>query len=103
MILSLVPPEQSHGRWPDALVTRLSITATDLARCVYRGEVVRVMLMIENKIALLAVFCFFLAIVVWIFWAYHMWLTATNMTTNESIKRGRVRARILSACLLRLS
>lgn len=55
------------------------------------------MLMIENKVALLSVFCFFLAIVVWLFWAYHMWLTANNMTTNESIKRGRVRNRILSA------
>ena len=62
----------------------------------------RVMLMIENKIALLSVFCFFLAIVVWLFWAYHMWLTANNLTTNESIKRGRVRARILSAYELRL-
>ena len=63
----------------------------------------RVMLMIENKIALLSVFCFFLAIVVWLFWAYHMWLTANNMTTNESIKRGRVRARILSAYEFKLN
>ena len=70
---------------------------------VYRGEVVRVMLMIENKIALLTVFCFFLAIVVWLFWAYHIWLTANNMTTNESIKRGRVRGRILAAYLLQLN
>ena len=64
---------------------------------VCRGEVMRAMLMIANKVALLSVFCFFLAIVVWLFWAYHMWLTANNMTTNESIKRGRVRNRILSA------
>ena len=61
------------------------------------SETVRVMLMLENKIMLLAIFCFFLAIVVWAFWAYHIWLTANNMTTNESIKRGRVRGRILSA------
>ena len=61
------------------------------------------MLMIENKVALLSVFCFFLAVVVWLFWAYHMWLTAINMTTNESIKRSRVRNRILSAYLLWLN
>jgi palmitoyltransferase len=61
------------------------------------GEVFRVALMLENKVTLLAMFCFFLAIVVFAFWAYHIWLTATNMTTNEAIKRGRVRARIQSA------
>lgn len=68
-----------------------------------RGETSRVLLMLENKVTLLAIFCFFLAVVIWFFWAYHIWLTATNMTTNESIKRGRVRGRILAAYPLRLN
>eukprot|EP01045_Picozoa_sp_COSAG04_P017643 COSAG04_NODE_1574_length_6276_cov_3.068480_3_plen_567_part_00 len=66
-------------------------------RSITWGEVLRVCLMLENKVMLLGLFCFFLAIVVFAFWGYHAYLTATNMTTNESIKRGRVRNKIQAA------
>jgi hypothetical protein len=34
----------------------------------------------------MAIFCGVLAIVLYLFWAYHMWLIAKNTTTNESYK-----------------
>ena len=95
MLLSRLEEEKFWSR-TDGLAQIYDPTSGE-PRNITWGEVFRVALMLENKVTLLAMFCFFLAIVVWAFWAYHIWLTATNMTTNEAIKRGRVRARIQSA------
>ena len=64
---------------------------TGIPRMITWSEAVRVVLMLENRIMLLCIFCGFLSFVIFLFWAYHMYITSINMTTNETIKRGRVR------------
>ena len=64
---------------------------TAIPRVITWTEVGRVMLMLENKVMLLCMFCGFLSFVIFLFWAYHVHLVCCNMTTNESIKLGRVR------------
>lgn len=57
-------------------------------------EIFQLAMSFEPKVAMFGLFCVMIGATLYAFWGYHFYLTVSNATTSESIRRGRYRSKM---------